>query len=278
MKKMLIQALLLIPLSLGYFSHTSNASPSYYDKPRMSVYDQRTKNFIQRKKGVADKVLNSIDNPYLKEYFTTQEAIRFYEEVEFNEQNLKFSPDPEFNPCSTRSRSTIDTEKTKEKNMELIYGLKKGSIKDSYDKIKALLSKTDEIVASTNDELETIAKIYDFLQENLAVKKEDTNKSLSLVEILEKRKGDCNDLSPAFYSIIRIYGINIELVYGGVSIKRKDYDWFVGNHTWLRVKLKSGQTFDLDPRWHDRFVPLEPRSGTTFLASEPVEILFISPT
>ena len=71
----------------------------------------------------------------------------------------------------------------------------------------------------------------------------------SLSEIIERRSGDCNELSLLFVKLLKALGLNAEMVFGLVHVKADQWSY----HAWARIKVKD-QWYMVDPS-HFKYEP-----------------------
>ena len=64
----------------------------------------------------------------------------------------------------------------------------------------------------------------------------------ALAEIIERRFGDCNELSLLFVEMMKAIGVQSEMVFGLVHVKADQWSY----HAWARVK-KDGHWYEVDP-------------------------------
>lgn len=228
-------------VAIGYLQNLRDPK-----KPSFPVYDFKLKQFIQRKRGVNETVLNSLDLEY-----RTRKMLDYYKQVENQEQSLEFIPLKNKYECGLSGALTV---LTMIKNLECIETIdKEGNVGDEYKPLKELLIKCNEIHENTEqDSLERVIKIYKTISEY--VKPGELNlESVSIVDLVNGRLGDCNDLSPAYFALFNYYHINCHIILG----KTTDSGRIL--HAWLYVKT-SKSCFELDPTWYEYFTPLDTRN------------------
>jgi hypothetical protein len=105
-----------------------------------------------------------------------------------------------------------------------------------------IIERTKEIVKGEKDSIRVVRKINDWVYNNLG--KVATLSIPNALDVLETRKGDCNEHSTLFAALARAAGIPTKIVLGVVFLEEKFYyhawdEVFVGS--WIAVDPTLGQ-------------------------------------
>jgi transglutaminase-like putative cysteine protease len=105
-----------------------------------------------------------------------------------------------------------------------------------------IIERTKEIVKGEKDSIRVVRKINDWVYNNL--EKVATLSIPNALDVLETRKGDCNEHSTLFAALARAAGIPTKIVLGVVFLEEKFYyhawdEVFVGS--WIAVDPTLGQ-------------------------------------
>jgi len=261
---------LTLPLALMIFGASILGYSAIALKPkpeRMPIFSQENRSFIQRKGGIDEKVLSSGVYETCKKHASEEKLKKSLEEAEAIEQKTEFlsledyrnkedenrqKKDPHnWTPSNAYGLSELMTEISLNENRTLLRGLDSKEEKE-HEPVKRLISKMDSLSQNTQNDMEKLVTIYNFLSEQL--KPKDRKGSLTILQLLKDGNGNCNDLSPSYCAVLEHYGIKCELKMGVLKYEGKEE-----GHAWLRVNI-DGHVFDLDPTWYKGFVPLEPRT------------------
>lgn len=120
-----------------------------------------------------------------------------------------------------------------------------------HEKLKTILDKFDDIIKHKGKSKDAFVEMYDYLASQMPDGKL-THGSVGILDVLDNG-GDCNDFSPAFYSIFRYYGFEIYVITGQV-FKKDDSDE-PGLHAWVGVVLNK-KLIELDPLWYGSYYEL----------------------
>jgi hypothetical protein len=122
-----------------------------------------------------------------------------------------------------------------------------------YIPLKKLLRNLKKISKTKDSNLEKFIKQYNLVAKTIKAGK-ITDASEGLFYLTTGNLGDCSDLTPAYYTLLkRYYDFDMKMVFSKVPSEKEN-----PLHTWLNVTI-DGSNFDLDPTWYPFFVPLNPR-------------------
>lgn len=239
----------------GSRANYSNNTPPEKGKEKITLVAEPLKfpDVFDFKNQTFNQLEGGIDEKYLSKFLAGENAvILFYQKVDEQERNHKFIPLEEFEG----SISVIESLITSIDDFKLIKKVdqtKLSALPKEHIPFKILLNKLNRIHLKKISRQEKVRLFYDAISAEVQ-SGEETPESVSLEKLVQGVKGDCNDLSPAFFSLLNYYGIETYLRYGKVIDKEGE-----GLHEWISVKT-DGIHFDLDPTWYGSFCPLEDRN------------------
>ncbi|MFH0831445.1 MAG: hypothetical protein V1886_01085 [archaeon] len=202
------------------------------------------------------KLSGGIDEGYLGKFLTEEKmnnsTLSFYQKVDEQERELEFHCLQDFEGSISQIESLI----TAINNLKLIREGDRANIyklKEEYIPLKVLLDKLNRVYHKKLAQQTKLKELYEIISAEVK-SGEATHESLPLEKLVQGAKGDCNDLSPAFFSLLNYYGIKTYLRCGKVIDKGEE-----GLHEWISVEIDN-TLFDLDPTWYGSFCPLEDRN------------------
>ncbi len=225
--------------------YTDCASGEETPKKSWPVYDSKKSEFIKRERGINESMLNSLEN-------RTKQMLDYYQKVEDREQSFEFSA---FKDSWEGGISRLQTLITMIKNSEIIEIVDKAKdVKEKYKPLKKLLTKCNEVYKNTQEgSLERVIKLYDIISKYIKPG-EETKDSVSLVDLVNGKLCDCNDITPAYFALLNYYHVNCFVAQGKVKDEEE-----TGLHAWLSIETPKFY-FDFDPTWYGDFVPLDKRN------------------
>jgi len=242
-----------IALGISMFGYGCNLFDSKKQKVEFAeVYDKENKQYLAKEGGIDEIILNGEIDSNIKEFFKSKDVIDLYEKIDYYERELEIEPLDgvaySISKLETDLVLLINTVDVLESRSRLLTGEPETSLDE-------MLSDIRGVAFSDESEITKLIIIYSSISEHVQAG-ENTPRAIPLTEILEtSKKGDCNDIAPAYAAIFSAYGFESELVYG---IFEKSEINEEGGHVWIRMNV-DGHTFDLDPTWYPVFTPLEPR-------------------
>lgn len=153
--------------------------------------------------------------------------------------------------------SQIYTLLTMCENFKLIQSVQKGEIK--YPKLKNILHHFDNVIRKKGKTKKSFIELYEYLNDRIP-EGEVTHGSMDIIEVLENG-GDCNDVSPVFYSLFKYYGFNMYVIIGSSHNIKENTDVL---HAWLGVEFEEDKIIELDPLWYGPYYELNRRKGRYF--------------
>lgn len=183
-------------------------------------------------------------------YINSNTFSNFEQKVKEREDSYVFLPLQENEGLISR----IETLRTMIENFDIIDNVRKGEIKN--DKLKKILNTFDDMIKNGKTKINFI-RMYNYLESQL-LNNRLTKGSENIITVLEKG-GDCNDVTPMFFSIFRYYGFDNIWIVGGESFKKGKKTL----HVWLYVEWMN--TFvELDPLWYGSYIELNRMNGMKF--------------
>ncbi|MGV8086768.1 MAG: transglutaminase domain-containing protein [Candidatus Woesearchaeota archaeon] len=221
-----------------------------------NVYDYAAHKFVTKKGGLSEEFLNKISDD-----FAVSEdcdlCFDFFSYVDTTETFYKWSK----LDGDELSNSISEVYLTIASNFDKIFLAdisEKKDLPSKYHSLKDLLLSLDSIAINYYDnEPKKLIRTYELLQRSIALDREDTYASVSIDRLLNGKNGNCDDIAPMFYSILRYYGFDACMRFGQFS----DINGNIGYHAWVGLRLNDIY-IDLDPTWYVNFAPLENRSNS----------------
>jgi hypothetical protein len=210
-----------------------------------------TKHSVRCEKESINELLNNINDVYYvsEEYSDYLNKVDSLEDIS-SWRNLKKIDGVKF--------SKLGTINTAISNLELIAHIDATSLDtltSDLIPLKKLLSSLDLVYEQKLVLEEKFVKMYDLLANHIKSGQRTPN-SVPIKHLVDGRLGDCNDIIPAFYSILHYYGFDCGMYFGVYNDGNSAED---GYHVWLGVNLNE-RTINLDPTWYDTFIPLRKRA------------------
>lgn len=253
----LVVSLISFGIGCSRNNHSNNTPPkkdkveiavAVEPKKFQDVFDSKTQTFNQLDGGIDEKYLTK----FLAGDSKDNHSILFYQKVDERERSHKFIPLEKFEGSISNIESLI----TAIDNFKLIKKVdraKLSALPKEHIPLKVLLNKLNRINRKRISRQEKVRRLHDTISDSIE-SGEETSESVSLEKLVQGVKGDCNDLSPAFFSLLNYYGIKTYLRCGKVIEKGEE-----GLHEWVGVEIDNVY-FDLDPTWYGTFCPLEDRN------------------
>lgn len=201
--------------------------------------------------GINEEYIFSSDKELNKEY------INYLLEIDKREKQLEFVSIEKGKKRYLAFYSKFQTIFTAEENMYLIKGLDESSmeeIDEYYKPIKNLLNELNLIYEKETVISKRFEIMYRKISERMVIG-EGNNEAISLEYLVNGIKGDCNDISPAYFALLNYYGIPTYLRMGTILEKGKE----LGHHVWLTVETEKGW-IDVDPVGYSFMIPLDDRN------------------
>lgn len=214
-----------------------------------SVYDTIEKKFVDREDGIHEEFLNNNMNDMylLPDYLAYFKLVDSLENIGTWDSLAKYE-------AVISELSTLVTTIHNFNTLSEVDNSSKNNLTPHLIPMKELLLSLDSIYHQNLNDTEKIRKMYNLLTDKI-VSGKSTSGSVRIEKLINGQLGDCNDVAPAFYSVLTYYGFDVYMCFG----KSKDEKGKVlGYHAWLGINLKEGYV-DLDPTWYNVFVPLENR-------------------
>lgn len=235
----------------------------YFDNDSISnnstvsdIYDYTAHQFVTKKGGLSEEFLNKslIDLFVFEE---SKEFLDYLKYVDSTENNYYWS---KLDSSRVIKSSLTDTYTTAINNFDMIFLTDMSNmcnLSTKYHSLKKVLLSLDSIASESYNYSEQLVLSYELLQKNI-LNREDNQSSIPMNELFNGKTADCNDIVPAFYTILRYYGYDVCMRFGTIlNLDGK----FLGNHVWLSVNIDN-IIIDLDPTWYGSFAPLENRSNS----------------
>ncbi|MGV8086767.1 MAG: hypothetical protein ACP5N1_03995 [Candidatus Woesearchaeota archaeon] len=223
--------------------------PPEKKSPWDKVYDSTTAKFITRKDGISEEFLNKINS----ERYTQSDYLNYFKFVD----SLENIGTWDSLAASEAGISELCTLVTTIHNFHMISKVdnsSKDTLNLSLIPMKEFILSLDSIYYQNLNDSEKIRKMYNLLTDKI-VSGKLTSGSVCIEHLVNGQLGDCNDVVPAFYSVLTYYGFDVYMRFGK---SKDDQGKVLGYHAWLGIDLKEGYA-DLDPTWYSAFVPLENR-------------------
>ena len=168
-----------------------------------------------------------------------------FKRIQEREDSYTFTP---FKDNMEGAFSRIQTLITMINNFKYIDNVQKGHLK--HNKLEMIIDTFDEIIKNKGRSKETFIILYEYLIDMIP-KGRLTMNSNNIFQVLDEG-GDCNDMSPLFYSLFEYYGFNMKVIQGR-SIKENEK---VELHAWIGVEFHN-KLIELDPLWYGLYVELK---------------------
>lgn len=235
--------------------------PAQYTHEHIIVYNPDSKLFNEHKGGINETYLN-IKRSRLYDLSRTPDYLKRLQNIEDLENSILFRPLKE----SEGILSQYETDITAIDNMKIIE-MVDNTPRDrllcspKYFLLKELLNDLNKIYYTDNiTGFEKIERMYGRISESIKPGA-DTPDSVGIVDLVNGKSGNCNDVSPSYFALFNYYHIKCYLRYGETidTVERKK-----GLHAWITVPVNiSGKCdyVDLDPTWDKRFIPLDERNN-----------------
>lgn len=136
-------------------------------------------------------------------------------------------------------------------NLFIIEQVQNGEV--SQPKLKKILNRFNKLIKNGRTK-STFIKMYEYMNDQFPENR-TTKGSLNIIEVLSNG-GDCNDKSPAFYSIFRYYGFKIYAIFGKAIYIGDDPTNQDGLHSWIGVEFDD-KFIELDPLWYGPYYEIK---------------------
>jgi hypothetical protein len=241
--------------------------PKDYD---ISMDDENTSGHLEYPKvkgGIDEKILNTLDSNLYK----FSETFDYLEQIDADEHNKRWMPLKDFEAIQSRYEIFFTIDKNR-KNLKHVDSLSiseteplllplKNLITDLNAYSKKIDKHLNQYEGSIN--IEKLEYIYNYIKCTVPIAPlpantsyKDDIKSETIDNLLLGAPGNCNDIVPAYYSLLNYMGFVTYLRFGEIHDLEGNY---LGLHTWFGVTIDNHYV-DLDPTWHSLFIPLEDRN------------------
>jgi len=161
-------------------------------------------------------------------------ASDFEKKVKEREDSIMWEPLKKYEG----SLSLIETLIVMAKNFHIIDDVRKRNM--YHPKLRYILDKFDFMCKDKSKD--TFIKMYNYLNKQIPEGRNNKG-SIDILEVLD-HGGNCNDVSPLFYSLFGYYGFDIYVMVGKGTHSSKNF-----LHSWIAV-LIDNEFIELDPLWY----------------------------
>ncbi|PJE81562.1 hypothetical protein COU58_01290 [Candidatus Pacearchaeota archaeon CG10_big_fil_rev_8_21_14_0_10_32_42] len=216
--------------------------------PYPEIYDSLKNKFIEKPKGIEEKLINEnmihLDKNEFWKYKIIDSVENFSKFRNFEENEGIFS---QFGTMVMMINNFKTIKKVDKANLE--------DLKEEYIPLKNLIERLDSIYVKNKKNLNYLGLKEMYEEIGKGIEPNEENASIPIQEVVSGRGGVCRDLVSTYYPLLNYYGFDIGFNFGSSENS---------GHIWLAVNLGE-KNFELDPSWYgNNMIPLEMRVKKDF--------------